>query len=280
MNNLKLILLIFLLVLTSCSNNEKKISTITETKQYEEMVSTYIEGKNALTEGDPYFAANKFLEAELLFPQSEWASKSALMAAYSFYLFNSYKDAVSNLERFITTYPKSKDLVYAHYLIAICYYETIVDEKKDIGSLLKAQEKFNFILNEYPDTTFASDAKFKIGLIEDILAAKEMYVGRHYLKKGKWIASMNRFKNVLNHYDQTIFAEEALHRLVEINYHLGLEEEAKKYAVILGYNYLSSDWYKKTYTIFNEKYMDQIHSKIKKDKNKNKVINKFKKLFN
>ena len=280
MNNLKIILLIFLLVLISCSNNKKKISTINEIRQDEEMISTYIEAKNALIEGDPYFAANKFLEAELLFPQSEWASRSALMASYSFYLFNSYNDALSNLERFIITYPKSKDLVYAHYLIAICYYETIVDEKRDIGPLLKAQEKFNFILNKFPNTTFAIDAKFKIGLIQDVLASKEMYLGRYYLKKKKWIASMNRFKNVLNQYDQTIFAKEALHRLVEINYHLGLEEEAKKYATVLGYNYLSSDWYKKTYIIFNDKYIDQTYNKIEKDKNRNKVIDKFKKLFN
>ena len=267
----------FLLFLNACSKDKKEISVIKENRQDLEMISTYKEAYKALEEGDPYFAANKFLEAELLFPQSKWASQSALMAAYSYYLQNYYTEALSNLERFILVYPKSKNLSYAHYLIAICYYETIEDEKRDSAPLIKAKEKFNFVINKYPNTEFALDAKFKLSLIENILAAKEMYLGRHYLKKERWIASINRFKNVINNYNQTVFVEEALHRLVEVNYKLGLADESQKYANILGYNYMSSQWYKKSYKIFNQDYSIQLNKKIKKDKKG--VLKKFKKLF-
>ena len=159
----------------------------------------------------------------------------------------------------------------------MCYYETIEGEKKDTAPLLNAKKKFNFILENYPNTDFALDSKFKLGLIEDILAAKEMYIGRHYLKKEKWIAAINRFKNVVENFDQTIFVEEALHRLVEVNYKLGLENEAKKYANVLGYNYLSSEWYEKSFIVFNKDYEKEIVNLPNKDKKG--VFNKFKKLF-
>ena len=159
----------------------------------------------------------------------------------------------------------------------MCYYETIEDEKRDSAPLIKAKEKFSFIVKEYPNTDFALDAKFKIGLIEDILASKEMYLGRHYIKKQKWIPAINRFQKVLKEYDQTIFVEEAIHRLVEINYKIGLLEESKKYANLLGYNYQSSEWYKKSYKIFNNDYAIQKRKKIKKEKKG--VIKRFKKLF-
>ena len=277
MNKFRLFIFSFLLILASCSKDKNDISIIKENRQDLEMVSAYKEAYIALNEGDPYFAAKKFLEAELLFPQSEWAPRSALMASYSFYLQNYYTEALANLERFLITYPNSKDKVYAEYLIAMCFYETIEDEKRDSDPIFKAKEKFSLIVKKYPNTDFALDAEFKLELIEDILAAKEMYLGRHYLKKKKWIASINRFKNVVENYDQTIFIEEALHRLVEINYRLGLEEEAQKYASILGYNYLSSDWYEKSYKVFNKDYSAQVPKKIKKDKKG--VLNKFKKLF-
>ena len=159
----------------------------------------------------------------------------------------------------------------------MCYYETIEDEKRDSAPLLKARDKFKFIVDNYPNTDFALDSKFKLGLIQDVLASKEMYLGRHYAKKGKWVAAINRFKIVINDYDETIFVEEALHRLVEINYKLGLIEESQKYANVIGYNYLSSDWYKKTYKIFNKDYSLTVNKPIKK--NKKSVIEKFKKLF-
>ena len=263
--------------LYSCSKEEKEISYVKETRQDLEIATAYNEAYKALEENDPYFAAKRFLEAELLFPQSKWAARSALMAAYSFYMQNYYEEALSNLERYIKTYPNDEDLAYANYLIAMCYYETIEDEKRDSGPLLKAKDQFKLVLKEYPGTDFAIDAKFKIELIQDILASKEMYLGRHYIKKGKWIAAINRFKNIVDNYEQTIFIEEALHRLVEINYKMGLLEESQKYANLLGYNYQSGEWYKKSYKLFNKEYA----TKINKNKNKDKkgVIKRFKKLF-
>ncbi len=277
MNKFRLLIFSFLLIFNACSKDQKEISNIKEGRQDIEMMSAYMEAYEALNEGDTYFAAQKFLEAELLFPQSQWAPKSALMASYSYYLQNYYVEALANLERYLITYPNGKDLIYTHYLIAMCYYETIEDEKRDSAPILKAKEKFDFIVKNYPNTDFALDSQFKLDLIDDILAAKEMYLGRHYLKKEKWIASMNRFKNVIENYEKTIFVEEALHRLVEINYKIGLIEESQKYANVLGYNYLSSNWYKKSYKIFNKDYSAQVSKKIKKDKKG--VLDKFKKFF-
>ena len=278
MNHIKNLIIIFLVILlNSCGKEKKEISNIKETRQDLEIITAYKEAYKALDENDPYFAAKKFLEAELLFPQSKWAPRSALMAAYSYYMQNYYAEAILNLERYINTYPDDPDVSYAHYLIAMCYYETIEDEKRDTGPLLKAKKQFEFVSKNYPNTDFAMDAKFKLELIQDILASKEMYLGRHYIKKGKWIAAINRFKVVVDQYDQTIFIEEAIHRLVEINYKLGLLEESQKYANLLGYNYQSSEWYKKSYKVFNKDY----RSKINKDRKKEKkgVIKKFKKLF-
>jgi outer membrane protein assembly factor BamD len=277
MKKINTIFFLFLFLINSCSKEEKKIAVIKETKQDLEMISSYKEAYRALDEGDPYFAAKKFLEAELLFPQSDWAPRSALMASYSYYMQNYYSEAITNLERYLKTYPTDKNLSYAHYLIAMCYYETIEDEKRDSAPLIRAKNKFNYVVKNYPNTDFTLDAKFKLGLIEDVLASKEMYLGRHYIKKGKWIAAMNRFQTVIKEYDQTVFVEEALHRLVEINYKLGLVEESEKYANILGYNYLSSRWYKRAYKVFNKDYSSQVQRAIKKDKKG--VLDKFKKLF-
>ena len=262
MKFLKIFLILSLFSLYSCSKEEKEISYVKETRQDLEIATAYNEAYKALEENDPYFAAKRFLEAELLFPQSKWAARSALMAAYSFYMQNYYEEALSNLERYIKTYPNDEDLAYANYLIAMCYYETIEDEKRDSGPLLKARDQFKLVLKEYPGTDFAIDAKFKIELIQDILASKEMYLGRHYIKKGKWIAAINRFKNIVDNYEQTIFIEEALHRLVEINYKMGLLEESQKYANLLGYNYQSGEWYKKSYKLFNKEYVQKL-TKIK-----------------
>ena len=277
MKKFSLYAFLLLLFLNTCSKDEKEISVLKENRQDLEMISSYRDAYQALEEGDPYFAAKKFLEAELLFPQSKWASQSALMASYSFYLQNYYTEALSNLERFLVVYPKSKNLVYAHYLIAICYYESIEDEKRDSAPLIKAKEKFTFVIEKYPNTEFALDSQFKLSLIENILAAKEMYLGRHYLKKEKWIASINRFKNVIENFNQTVFVEEALHRLVEVNYKLGLIDESQKYANTLGYNYMSSQWYKRSYKIFNQDYSVQLNKKIERDKKG--VLKRFKKLF-
>ena len=217
-----------------------------------EFTKTYKEAYEELDRNDPYIAAKKFLEAELMYPQSIWAPKSALMASYSYYLQNYYIEAISNLERYLITYPNDINLPYAHYLIAMSYFEMIEDEKRDSEPIIKAKEKFSYIIENFSDTDFALDAKFKYDLIENILASKEMYLGRHYQKKNKWIAAINRFKNVISIYDETAYVEEALHRLVEIHYKIGLVEESQKYANLLGYNYQSGDWYLKSYKIFNQ----------------------------
>ena len=270
----KIILLLSIITLNSCSKIDKEISLIKELNQEDEMIRAYNEGTKALEKGDTFYAAKKFLEAELLYPQSEWAAKSSLMASYTYYVQSDYSKAIFNLDRFLKTYPRDIRLDYVHYLIGLCYYENIENEKKDLKPLLIAKEKFNYVITNYPNTEFALDSKFKIDLINDIMGSKEMYLGRYYIKKEKWIAAINRFKNILNDYDTTIYAEEALHRLVEIHYKIGLEDEAEKYASLLGYNYLSSEWYKKSYKIFNREYKVE---KIKKEKKSLKE--KFKKLF-
>ena len=272
-----LLIFLFIILISGCSKKEKPVSVIKEVTQNQEMVTAYKEGFKSLNEGDPYFAAKKFLEAELLFPQSEWAPKSALMASYSYYLQNYYSEALYNLERFLKTYPNNQNLAYVHYLIAMCYYETIEDEKRDTEPLLKAKKKFTFLVNNYPNTDFALDATFKLDLIQDVLASKEMYLGRHYLKKKKWIAAINRFKNIIDFYDETIFIEEAIHRLVEIYYKLGLIQESQKYANLLGYNYLSSEWYAKSYKVINKDYELKTLKTTKEEKKG--VIKKFRKLF-
>ncbi len=274
---LRLLIIILIIFVNSCSKKEEKISIIKEKEINLQMIDAYKEGVKAFEEGDALFAAKKFNEAEILFPQSEWAPRSILMAAYSYYSQNYYYDAISELERFINKYPQHERLDYAHFLLAICHYEQIVDEKKDLEPLLNAKKEFEFILNNYPDTDFALDSKFKLDLIKDVLASKEVYLGRYYLKKEKWIAAINRFREVVEFYDTTIYVEESIHRLVEIHYRLGLVEEAKKYASLLGYNYQSSKWYEATYTIFNRNYESPIN-KVKKKKG-NFIIRKFKSLF-
>ena len=271
-----LIILIFLF-LNSCSNDKKKIDIIEEEDIELQMIDSYKEGVKALEDGDVLFAAKKFNEAELVYPQSDWAPKSALMSAYSYYTQDYYGDAIFELNRFIKTYPKDLRLSYAHFLLAMCYYEQIVDEKKDLGPIIKAKDNFNYILKNYPSTDFALDAQFKLDLINDILASKEMYIGKHYVKKQKWIPAINRFKTIVNNYETTVYVEEALFRLVEIYYLLGLTDESQKYAKLLGYNYLSSRWYKESYRIFNKNYESPME-KIEKNK-RNFIIRKFKAIF-
>ena len=276
MNNfLKIIFIIACLSLSSCSQKEK-VHIIKEESLELQMAHAYKEALKAFNEQDILYAAKRFNEAEILYPQSIWAPKAALMAAYSYYSQNYFGDAIYELERFIKTYPYNPRMDYAHFLLAMCYYESIVDEKKDLMPLLKAQKKFKFIVKEYPETDFALDSQFKLDLIFDILASKEMYIGKHYMKKEKWVAAINRFKIVEEEYDTTIYVEEALHRLVEIYYKIGLVEESKKYATLLGYNYLSSDWYKQSYRVFNKSYSNHT---LKINKKGNFITKKFKALM-
>ena len=269
------IILFISVFLMSCSKDNIKESIIEEKSLDLQVLDAYREGMESLKGGDVLFAAKKFNEAELLYPQSAWASKSALMAAYSYYAQDYYEDAILELNRFLKVYPKDQNINYAYYLLATSYYETIVDEKKDLESIINAKKYFNILIKNYPNTSYAIDASFKINLINDILASKEVYLGRYYLDKKKWIPAINRFKTVVNNYDTTIYVEEALHRLVEIHFTLGLKEESEKYAKLLGYNYQSSQWYEMTYSVFNEMYKSQ--SLDKKDKS---FVQKVKSLFN
>ena len=265
-----------LVAIQSCTKKESEISVIKEVDQEKEMITTYKEAMDSLKKGDAFFAAKKFLETELIYPQSEWAAKSALMASYAYYTQDYYSEAIFNLERYLSTYPKDKRISYANFLLAMCYYGGIVNEKKDLRPLIKAKEKFELVIKDNPNTDFALDSKFKVDLINEILASKEMYLGRHYVKKEKWIPAISRFKTILNNYDKTVYVEEAIHRLVEIHYHIGLVGESKKYATLLGYNYASSEWYKKSYKIFNKDYKEVV---IDNNKKKEGIVKKFKNFF-
>jgi outer membrane protein assembly factor BamD len=273
--NLFIFLIGLIFILNSCSKKNISKSTINEKSLNLQIIEAYNEGVDALEAGDVIFAAKKFNEVEILFPQSDLAPKSALMAAYSYYKQDYYADTIAELKRFLKVYPLYKDIDYAYYLLAICYFEQIVDEKKDLQAIINAKKTFEILLEKYPDTEYAIDSKFKLDLIDDILASKEMYIGRYYFEKKKWIPAINRFKEVIDNYDTTIYAEEALYRLVEVYYIIGLSEEAQKYANLLGYNYQSSEWYEKSYIIFEKSYKKH---KLK-DNKKNKVVDKFKSLF-
>ena len=270
-----LILLLSIFLLFSCSKKNNK-SVIAEPTDEEKAISVYAEAVEALKKGDAFFAGKKFKEVEGLIPQGEWATKASLMASYSDYNRNAYSSAIFNLERHINNYPADKNIPYAHYLIAMCYYEQILDEKKDLKPLLQSKKKFEFIIQTYPDTDYAIDGRYKLDLIVDQLAAKEMSIARFYMKTEKWIPALNRLKIVVDEYEETVFIEEALHRLVEIYYKLGLVEESKQAAAILGYNYKSSEWYSRSYKVFNKKYKPK---KIKKEKKMGLIRKKIKSLF-
>ena len=266
-------------ILISCSKEEIKESIIEEKSLDLQVLEAYQEGVKSLETGEVLFAAKKFNEAETLFPQSEWAPKSALMAAYAYYTQDYYSDTIAELERFIRVYPLSKNLDYVYYLLGISYYEQIVDEKKDLQSIIKAKEYFKIVSKNYPNTNYSLDAEYKIDLVNDTLASKEMYIGRYYFDKKKWIPAINRFRTVIDDYETTIYAQEALHRLVEVHYILGLKDEAKKYAKLLGYNYQSSKWYEKSYSVFDKEYKENVKKRDKKRSKKNKTLKKIKSLF-
>ena len=279
MFNKKLLIIFCFYALVSCVNNSEKefTKTILNNDLESEMIEAYNDGIVALKLGDIQYASKKFNEAEILFPQSDWASKALLMSAYAYWSQQYYSSSISELERFIKVYPTNQNLDYAYYLLAMCYYESIVDEKKDLRSLLQSKKYFQKILEKFPKTDYSLDAKYKLGLIQNFLAAKELYIARHYIKKQKWIAAINRLKNIVNEYETTIYIEEALHRLVEIHYKIGLEDEAKKYAQTLGYNYETSKWYKESYRIFNKNY--EVIKNSKEGNKKRNLTDKIRSFF-
>ena len=274
------ILLISLTIFLASCGKEKKISVINENDINLQMISLYEEGYEELLNGDVLYAANKFNEAESIFPQSEWAPIASLMAGYAYYSQDYYFEAIDQIEDYIKKYPNHINKDYAHFILAMCYYENIVDEKRDLEPLLQSKKEFKLIIAKYPNTDFALDAKFKLELIEDRIAGKEMFIARHYLKSKKWIPAINRFKSILKSYETSVYVEEALYRLVEINYRLGLLDESKKYANLLGYNHGTSEWYKASYKIFNKDYIyDDKKAKKLKQKDKKRILSKFKAKF-
>ena len=240
------------------------------------MIKVYKEGVAEFERGDVIFAGRKFSEAELLFPQSIWAPRAVLMSAYGFFSQGYYNYAINDLERFLIKYKNHAQTDYAYYLLALCHYDQIVDEKKDLNEILLAKKYFEIVVNNYPTTDYAKDSKYKLDYINEVMASKEMYLARYYVEKDKWIPAIKRFQKVISDYDTTIFVEEALYRLVELNYKIGLESEAEKYALLLGYNYQSSTWYEESYKILNKDYKIK---KIRNKKEKENILKKFKKLF-
>ena len=274
--NLKLLYLLILPLIFSCSEKEKKVSILKEKNLETQMIELYEEGMSEFERGDVIYAGKKFSEAEMLYPQSIWAPRAVLMSAYGYFTQGYFSDAISELERFLIKYKYHPNTDYAYYLLALCHYDQIVDEKKDLKEIVQAKKYFELIINEYPNTEYANDSKFKLELIIEIMASKEMYLARYYTQREKWIPAINRYKKVVSEYDKTIYIEEALHRLVELHYRIGLIEEAKKYASLLGYNYQSSQWYESSYRIFDKKYETK---RIKRDNKNNTILKKFKKLF-
>ena len=277
--SLKILFFIFLILLQNCSGKKDLVdkNIIEENRIDTQMIEAYKKGLEELNKGDALLAAKMFNEAELLYPQSIWAPRSSLMSAYSYYSQNYFDDAIFELERYLKTYPNHNRIDYAYYMLAMCHYDQIVDEKKDIRPILESKKFFNIITSQYPNSEFSLDANYKIDLINELMASKEIYLANYYIKKEKWIPAINRFKVVLKDYSNTIFIEEAIHRLVELHYNLGMEEEAKKYAVLLGYNYKSSEWYEKSYKLFNKSYVKRSIKESKK--NKKSILKKIKSLL-
>tara|TARA_B100000242_G_scaffold61207_1_gene36815 strand:+ start:1542 stop:2378 length:837 start_codon:yes stop_codon:yes gene_type:complete len=273
-NNFTL-LIIFILFL-SCSNKEEQITILEKKSLDDQMIEVYNQAMEEFEKGDVINAGKKFSEAELLYPQSIWAPRAVLMSAYGFFSQGYYKNAINDLERFIIKYKFHPQLDYAYYLLALCHYDQIIDERKDFNEILLAKKYFELIIKNYPSTDYASDSKYKLELIIEIIASKEMYLARYYVDREKWIPAINRFKKVVSDYDTTIYIEEALYRLVEIHYKLGLINEAENYAKLLGYNYQSSKWYEESYKILNKNY-DKSKKIVPDDRET--ILKKFKNLF-
>ncbi len=272
---IKFSFLIIFIFIFACSKKVENITTLKKKSLDEQMIEVYNQAMQEFEKGDVIYAGRKFSEAELLYPQSIWAPRAVLMSAYGFFSQGYYSDAINDLERFLVKYKNHPQTDYAYYLLALSHYDQIVDERKDVNEILLAKKYFEFIIKNYPNTDYALDAEFKLELIIELIASKEMYLARYYVEREKWIPAINRFKKVVNDYDTTIYIEEALHRLVELHYKLGLTKEAEKYANLLGYNYRSSEWYEASYKLLNKNFKNKIL--IKDDKET--LLKKFKNLF-
>jgi len=271
-----LISLFSIFLLFSCSKKDEITTVTPSTKQ--EALKIYKEALVALESAQYLKASRKFDQSESLLPQTQWAAKSSLMSSYCMYAMNFYDEAILNLKRFTKIYPGDPNIAYAHYLMAISYYEQILDEEKDLEPLITSKKAIESFLEKYPDTDYAMDLKFKLDLILNQMAAKEISIARYYMKNQKWIPAINRLRVVVDKYDDTIFVEEALFRLVEIYHKIGLESEAKAAAALLGYNYNSSKWYERSYKVLNTGYKPL---KIEKENQEGGLVRRtLKKLLN
>ena len=276
----KILIFSFIFSFLSCAKKEEKVTIIEEKSLEAQMIEAYNAGLDELDKNDAIYAARKFNEAEILYPQSIWAPRAALMSAYAYFSQLYFNDAILELEKFLDKYKNHPRRDYAYYLLALSHYNLIVDEKRDLNETLKAQNYFKLIVEKYPNTEFALDSEFKLEVIQEILASKEMYLARYYVDRERWIPAINRYKRVVRDYDTSIYVEEALYRLTELHYKIGLIEESKKYAALLGYNYQSSDWYEESYKILNKDYVKISKKENKENKeNEESILQKFKDLL-
>ena len=265
--------IIFALFLLSCSKDKDIYTPTVKLDPYK----IYKEGLDSFNKNQFFFASKKFSEAEINFISPSAAAKSAIMNSFSLYAINFYDEAEESLNRYLKVYPADKYKIYAHYLLAIISYEQIGEEKHDLKPLLDAKKKIDYFLAEYPNSEYAIDLNLKKDLVTNQFAARELYIAKYYIKVQKWVPAINRLKIIITDYGRTVFIEEALHRLVEIHYHLGLEDEANSFAAILGYNYNSSEWFKQSYKILNKNYNFKKQEKSQKDKTLfKKIIDKIK----
>ena len=272
----KIIYFFIFFLIFSCNKKPETTSTLNEKSLEAQLIETYMQAMEEFERGDVIYAGKKFSEAELIYPQSVWAPRAVLMSAYGFFSQGYYGNAINDLERFFVKYKNHPQTDYALYLLALCHYDQIIDEKKDLDQILKAKKYFEIIIERYPNTPYASDSTFKLEYILELMASKEMYLARYYVEREKWIPAIKRFKIVVKEYETTIYVEEALHRLVELHYKVGLVNEARNYATLLGYNYKSSEWYEASYKILNKKY---VRKKINNNDDKENILKKFKNLF-
>ena len=272
----KIIYFFIFFLIFSCNKKPETTSTLNEKSLEAQLIETYMQAMEEFERGDVIYAGKKFSEAELIYPQSVWAPRAVLMSAYGFFSQGYYGNAISDLERFLVKYKNHPQTDYALYLLALCHYDQIIDEKKDLNQILKAKKYFEIIIERYPNTSYASDSTFKLEYILELMASKEMYLARYYVEREKWIPAIKRFKIVVKEYETTIYVEEALHRLVELHYKVGLINEARNYATLLGYNYKSSEWYEASYKILNKKY---VRKEINNNDDKENILKKFKNLF-
>jgi len=274
----KLIIFLSILFINISCSKEEAVNTLPESQ--DQAFNLYNEALAEMERGYIFIAAKKFGDAELIMPTLEDSAKASIMSSFCYYQVRAYEEAINNLETFLKKYPASKYIEYANYLIIISYYEQILDEKKDRQPLILTKVKIREFLEKFNDSDYALDVKFKLDLINNQLAAKEMYVAKYYIQTKKWIPAINRLKNIIENYETTIFVEEALFRLVEINYSIGLIDESKKYASILGYNYNSSEWFKFSYKILNKDYKEELVKIENKSENKGIIKSTIDKILN